>query len=530
MHNTSSGPNEAFSVRSSRCSRGSQQLTFPRQLHSPDWCSAVASSRRAPVAAPATLPAVATESILESISDGVFTVDKDWRITSFNRAAEEITGVARHEAIGRHCSDVFRASMCESNCALRRTLATGAAAVNRAAFIVNGDGKRIPISVSTAILRDQNGHVIGGAETFRDLSLVEELRKEIQGRSQVGDIVTRSASMRRVLDVLPRIATSESTILLRGETGTGKELVARAIHALSPRSKGPFVAVNCAALPDSLLESELFGYKAGAFTGATKDKPGRFALARGGTLFLDEIGEISPALQVKLLRVLQERLYEPLGATRSEEANVRIIVATHRDLAAQVEQRIFRQDLYYRINVMKVELPPLRDRREDIPLLSAHFITLFNALQNKRVSGIRPDALAILSAHDYPGNVRELQNIIEHAFVLVQDGEIQLKHLPSDIVPTAIPRIGKQRMKQAVTLVETQAIREALECSGGNRIRAAKQLGIHKSTLFRRIRDLGIELPEHDGRSRNSTDAGSQSRRTATVRKAAPSPRSRASR
>lgn len=451
-----------------------------------------------------TLSGVATDSILESISDGVFTVDEDWRVTSFNRAAEQITGVSRQEAIGRRCSEVFRASLCESACALRKTLDTGVATVNHTTFIVTREGKRIPISVSTALLRNRNGKVIGGAETFRDMSLVEELRKEIEGRYQVGDIVSRSASMRRVLDVLPRIAASESTILIHGETGTGKELVARAIHGLSARRKGPFVAVNCGAIPDSLLESELFGYKAGAFTGANKDKPGRFALARGGTLLLDEIGEVSQALQVKLLRVLQERRYEPLGALRSEEANVRVIAATHRDLAAQVENGAFRQDLFYRINVMKVELPTLRERREDIPLLVAHFVAFYNALQNKRVVGVRADALSILVAHDYPGNVRELQNIIEHAFVLVEQGQIEPCHLPPNIVPLAPPS-PTHRVKQVMRVVETRAIHEALESSGGNRLAAAKRLGIHKSTLFRRIKQLGIALPERDGRASRKT-------------------------
>lgn len=448
-----------------------------------------------------SLSGVATDSILESISDGVFTVDKDWRVTSFNRAAEEITGVTREEAIGRRCSDVFRASMCESECALRRTLATGLSAVNQATFIVNGDGKRIPISVSTALLRDQRGEVTGGAETFRDLSIVEELRKEIQGRFQVGDIVSRSASMRRVLEILPKIAASESTILLQGDTGTGKELVARAIHGLSSRHRAPFVAVNCGALPDGLLESELFGYKPGAFTGANRDKPGRFTLARGGTLFLDEIGEVSQALQVRLLRVLQERQFEPLGSVRSEAANVRVIAATHKDLAAQVGKGAFRQDLYYRIKVMTVQLPQLRERREDIPLLASHFVSVFNAVQNKRIAGIGSDALAVLTAHDYPGNVRELQNIIEHAFVLLNEGQIELEHLPHDIVPISLPRVNEHKMRHALKLVETRTIRDALRSSGGNRLLAAQQLGIHKSTLFRRIKHLGIDLPDEDGRS-----------------------------
>jgi PAS domain S-box-containing protein len=454
-------------------------------------------------ALPAPTPsAVSTDSILESISDGVFTVDAEWRITSFNRAAEQITGISRIDAVGRRCSDVFRASMCETECALRHTLETGTSLVNRAAFIVNADGKRVPISLSTALLRDEHGGVIGGAETFRDLSLIEELRKEIQGRHQVGDIVSRSPSMRHVLEVLPRIAESESTILLQGETGTGKELVARAIHGLSDRRDGPFVAVNCGALPDTLLESELFGYKAGAFSGAVKDKPGRFALAGGGTLFLDEIGEISQALQVRLLRVLQEREYEPLGATNTETADVRVVAATNRDLAALVDDGEFRQDLFYRIRVMQLDLPALRERREDIPLLVQHFVSVQNAVQKRQLTGMSRDAMAVLMAHSFPGNVRELQNIIEHGFMLCREGQIELEHLPKDLVPISIPTGNRRRMEDVVTVVEAQAIREALARTSGNRLAAAAELGMHKSTLFRKVKSLGIELPEVDGRSR----------------------------
>jgi PAS domain S-box-containing protein len=447
------------------------------------------------------LPGIATDAILESISDGVFTVDREWRILSFNRAAEQITGVSREDAIGQRCCDVFRASMCETECALRHTMDTREPVVNRATFIINAEGQRIPISVSTALLRDARGKILGGAETFRDLTLIEELRREAQGRSQVGDIVSRSAAMRRVLDVLPRIAESESTILIEGETGTGKELVAQAIHGLSARRDHPFVAVSCGALPETLLESELFGYKAGAFTGATRDKPGRFALARGGTLFLDEIEETSPALQVRLLRVLQERQYEPLGGTRTERANVRVVAASNRGLDAEVERGAFRQDLYYRIKVMKLELPPLRERREDIPLLIQHFISRFNAVQNKSVTGVSPEVLGLLTAHDYPGNVRELQNLIEHAFVLVHEGQIELAHLPGELVPVAVARRGNRRIADAVKALEGQTIREALERHGGNRLAAARELGVHKSTFFRKVKLLGIELPDGDGRS-----------------------------
>jgi PAS domain S-box-containing protein len=323
------------------------------------------------------------ESILESISDGVFTVDADWHITSFNRAAESITGIRRRDAIGKTCSDVFRASMCEADCALRHTVKTGKPIINQSAFIVDSAGRRIPISVSTAILRDEHGRITGGAETFRDLSLVEELRKELEGRCQMGDLVSRSAAMHRICELLPQIAPSDATVLIHGETGTGKELLARAIHNMSPRKNKPFIPVNCGALPDTLLESELFGYVKGAFTGAGKDKPGRFALAEGGTVFLDEIGDISPAMQVRLLRVIQERTYEPLGATQTRYADVRIIAATHRDLAALIRKGTFREDLFYRLNVVKLDLPPLRKRKEDVPLLVEHFVARFNRRQQR---------------------------------------------------------------------------------------------------------------------------------------------------
>jgi PAS domain S-box-containing protein len=374
-----------------------------------------------------------TNAILESISDGVFTVDLEWRITSFNRAAEEITGMSRKEAIGRLCSEVFRSSMCEAECALRRTLKTGKPVIGRSGFIIDADGTRIPISVSTAVLRDAGGRVVGGAETFRDLSEVEALRRELEGKFRIGDLVSRSPVMQKVFEVLPAIAASPSTVLILGETGTGKELVARTIRSLSAQSKGPFVAVNCGALPDTLLESELFGYKAGAFTGATRDKPGRFAMAKGGTLFLDEIGEVSPALQVRLLRVLQERTYEPLGATRSETTDARIIVATNKDLAEQTRKGAFREDLYYRVNVVRIELPPLRRRKEDIPFLVEQFVARFNRLQQKTVSGIAAEALSLLIAHDWPGNIRELENAIERAFILCEEGDIGIGHLPEEL-------------------------------------------------------------------------------------------------
>ena len=443
-----------------------------------------------------------TEVILESISDGVFTVDMEWRVTSFNRAAEQITGIQRDEAIGRLCSEVFRSSMCEVECALRQTIRNGKPIIGKSGYIIDADGTRIPISVSTAVLRDAEGHVIGGAETFRDLSEVEALRRELEGRFRVGDLASRSPLMQKLFEVLPAIAASPSTVLILGETGTGKELVARTIHTLSPRNKGPFIAVSCGALPDTLLESELFGYKAGAFTGAVKDKPGRFALAKGGTLFLDEIGEVSPALQVRLLRVLQERTYEPLGSTRSETAAARIIVATNKDLVEQMRHGVFREDLYYRINVVRLELPPLRRRKEDIPLLVEQFIDLFNRLQQKTVQGIAAEALSLLMAHDWPGNIRELENVIERTFILCNEGVIGIGHLPEELTVHGSSRVSDSNIKMARNLLEIQTIQKTLEKNAYNRLTAARELGIHKSTLFRKMKRLAISLPHKDGRSK----------------------------
>ncbi|MCF7838708.1 MAG: sigma 54-interacting transcriptional regulator [Candidatus Marinimicrobia bacterium] len=444
------------------------------------------------------------ESILDSISDGVFTVDHQWRITSFNRSAEQITGIRRDDALGRPCADVFRASMCEADCALRRTMKTGRPVINQAAYIINAAGERIPVSISTALLRDRQGRITGGAETFRDVSLIETLRKELEGRFQIGDLVSRSAAMRRLLDVMPQVAQSGATVLIQGETGTGKELLARAIHDLSPRRRDPFVAVHCGALPDTLLESELFGYCKGAFTGANRDKPGRFALAGPGTIFLDEIGDVSPAFQVRLLRVLQEKVYEPLGGARSCRTAARVIAATHSHLEARVRAGAFREDLFYRLNVVQLGLPPLRDRREDIPLLSEHFIQRFNRRQNKAISGIAPDVMALLMAHPFPGNVRELENIIERAFVLCARGAIERQHLPDLFAarPAGAPAPVAETMTGQTRAAESRAIRAALESAGFNRAAAARALGLHKSTLFRKIKALGITLPATDGRHR----------------------------
>ena len=432
---------------------------------------------------------ISCEAIMESLADGVFTVDADWNITSFNRVAGEVVGIAPAEALGRKCWEVFHSSLCDGACALRSCIEGEKSLSNQAIFIVRPDGTKVPISISAAPLRDASGRIVGGVETFRDISDLARLRKELDGVCTLEDIVTKNKEMGRALQLLPKIAASESAVLLLGESGTGKELFARALHNLSPRRDGPFVAVNCGAIPGELLESELFGHARGAFTDAKSDRRGRFELARGGTLFLDEVGDMPLALQVKLLRVLQEKVFEPLGSEKSLTADVRVVSATNRDLSDLAATGQFRRDLFYRLGVARMVLPPLRDRPEDIPLLAATFIERFNLLQAKAVTGLSDAALKRLMRHDYPGNVRELQNILEYAFILRSEGRIGLEDLPDYLLPDPgeAPRpiaLGTMRA------IKFEAVQAVLTRNGGRRMEACRELGITKDTL-RRILAFG---------------------------------------
>jgi PAS domain S-box-containing protein len=437
----------------------------------------------------------ALDTILNSIADGVFTIGLDKKVTSFNTAAEQITGIHREQAIGQKCFDVFHANICQGSCAMEKTMKSGKPIIALRINILNSEGKIVPVSVSTAVLKDAKAKIIGGVETFRDLSAIEEMRREIARQYSFEDIVSKNHEIQKIFNMLPDIAKSGSTVLIQGPSGSGKELFARAIHNQSNRAKGPYIIVNCGALPDTLLESELFGYTRGAFTDAKKDKPGRFALAEGGTLFLDEIGDLPLSLQVKILRVVQNGEYEPLGSIKPVKANVRIIAATNRDLMQMLSQGKFREDLYYRLNVIKITLPALAQRREDIPLLVEHFIHKFNIKMVRKITGVSPEVMELFMSYDFPGNIRELENIIEHAFVLCRNSIITTSHLPQELKDhspqiKATPSTKTPPLKEA----EAQVVLAALKKHDGHRGKAAQELGIDKSTLWRKMKKRGIPL------------------------------------
>lgn len=429
-------------------------------------------------------------TILDSLADGVFTVDDSWRITSFNRAAEQITGFTRQEVIGRPCYEVFRANICRSNCSLRRTLTTGTPLVNVPVEAFAKDGTRLPLTVSTALLRAPDGRRVGGVETFRDMTAIEAMQCGASGQSELANIVGRHGAIQRIVDILPDVSQSDATVLVEGPAGAGKALLAKTIHDLSNRRDRPYVRVCCSALPANLLELELFGGR--DETGRTH--PGRIRLADGGTLVLDEIGEISPALQLKLLELVQDRVFEPVGGEQKRQADVRIVACTHRDLSELVQSGAFRQDLYYRLNVVHMRMPALVDRREDIPRLVDRFIANQRLRTGKNVRGVTEEAMSMLLAYDFPGNVRELENAVEHAFVLCRDELIEPGHLPF-AVTNAGARFcvsGHSGIANPRQAAEAEVIRQTLERHRGNRLAAARELGMHRTTLWRKLKQYGI--------------------------------------
>ncbi|MBN2456114.1 MAG: sigma 54-interacting transcriptional regulator [Sedimentisphaerales bacterium] len=432
--------------------------------------------------------------ILDSLSEGVCTVDNNWNITTLNQAAQKIIGISIEKSLSLSFNDIFRCEIDDCELLLSEVMKTGVSIHDVNTHIIDQNGSHLPVSLNAAPLRNEEGEIEGLVAIFRDNRPLEILRNELRQKFTFGDIVTKNVKMLRILDILPDVADSDSNVLLLGPSGTGKELVARAIHSASPRKDKPFIAVNCGALPDNLLESELFGYKKGAFTDAKRDKPGRFGLAEGGTLFLDEIGDISPAMQVKLLRVLQERQYEPLGGTMTVKADVRIITATNKMLGELVEKDEFRSDLYYRINVIQFDIPPLSERQEDIPLLVEHFIENLNAEKGRVVKRVSPQAMERLMHYDYPGNIRELQNIIERAYILCRCDEIQEQCLPPNLLDAATAPRKLDVPTQFISLRalspedERNLIISTLHECNGNRKKSAGLLGINPSTLWRKMK------------------------------------------
>ncbi|RJP71224.1 MAG: PAS domain-containing protein [Candidatus Abyssobacteria bacterium SURF_17] len=430
--------------------------------------------------------------IFDSIDEGVFTTDFECRITSLNRAAERISGFSPEEVIGKYCFDIFRTDLCQRGCALRSTLENGKSVSNVRVNIIRRDGRKIPVSVSTTLLRDDSEKCAGAVEFFRDLSEIENLQHKLSRFRGLENIVSCNEKMQHIFKLLPNIAESECNVLIQGPSGSGKELLAHAIHDMSPRKQNAYIRINCAALPETLLESELFGYTRGAFTDAKRDKPGMFQMAQGGTLLLDEIGDMPLALQVKLLRVLNNGEYQPLGSTRMLQADARIITSSNQDLKHMVEQGGFREDLYYRINVISVHIPPLRERLEDLPILIEHFIRKFRAKRKKDIRRVSDEALRLLRKHDFPGNVRELENAIEHAFVICEGTVIEAGHLPERILEATRKTDDSYCVSSNGNGSEEAIIREALARNIGNCAKTARELGMHRVTLWRKMAKYNI--------------------------------------
>lgn len=433
-------------------------------------------------------------AVVNNVSEGIMALDKDWHIVLWNNAAERITGFHKEEVLGRECTRLFRSGLCQKHCLLDRALSCGQTYQDVEAVIHNKARQLVHLLVSAAPLYDGNGDIIGGLETFRDVSQYRWMQQKLQKHLGYKDIVGRSEAMMKVFDSLASLMKTNTTVLLQGESGTGKELIARALHFCGPRRDKSFVAVNCSAIPEGMLESELFGHVKGAFTGAVQTHIGKFELANGGTLFLDEIAEISPSVQVKLLRVLEEREFQRLGDNKSIKVDIRLIAATNSNLYTKVVQGSFRDDLYYRLNVFPLDLPPLRERPEDIPLLVNHFIGKFNKELGGKIQGLSDGVLEIFKRYSWPGNVRELANAIECAFIHCRGSLIDESHLPQTILLSLAGGWLQKGsgLSEALRRVEKELILKELDEVGWNRSLAARRLGISISTLWRRMEKHGI--------------------------------------
>ncbi|UCF82532.1 MAG: sigma 54-interacting transcriptional regulator [Desulfobacteraceae bacterium] len=450
-------------------------------------------------------------AILDSIHDGVFTIDFNMKVTHFNRAAERITGYSANEAIGKPCMDVFCSQGgskedCVATCPMKKTIKYKTPIVKKRT-IFNKKGEILTVSSTTNLLFDLDNQPIGGVETFADITVLEKLKEKWQGKKyNLANIVGKNPKMTEIYDLIEAISGTLSNVLIQGETGTGKGLIASAIHYRSINHKGPFVHVNCAAMPENLLESELFGHVKGAFTGAISDRQGRCEMAHKGTLFLDEIGEISPAMQAKLLRVVEEKQFEKVGSSDTTNVDIRIIAATSKNLEPDILDRQFRSDLFFRLNIIPCKIPPLRERMEDIPLLVEHFVDKLNFKMEKEVTDLDPEIFDIFMRYPWPGNVRELESVMEYAFIQCRGNYLEAHFLPPRFrllntrvtdVSLSTPISSEMFQLSEVnpnTSIPTEKSRllEALENCRWNRAKAAERLNISRTTLWRMMRKCGL--------------------------------------
>jgi PAS domain S-box-containing protein len=432
--------------------------------------------------------------ILDNLDVGIFTVNRGGLINFFNRAAETISGYDRHLVLGQSCAMIFSGERSADVCLLKESIASGETRSSHQGRMTDRDGVTIPIRANYMALRNEKNVIVGGLATFHDMTLAHQLNRAISNRYTFHDMIGKDPAMRKIFEMVNVVAPSNATVLVEGATGTGKDLLARVIHSASPRAARPLVKVNCAAIPENLIESEIFGYVKGAFTGADRDKPGRFSDAEGGTIFLDEIGDLPLSLQAKLLRVLEDREFYPLGSRRTRKVDVRIISATNRQLKHLVDKGLFREDLFYRLNVMRIELPLLRKRRGDLPLLIRHIVRSLCAARTVAPPAISRTAMQILLNYDYPGNVREMENILEHALIICREAVIQPDHLPDYLTqaqqPGAAPTPAAP--SEEPDSREARRILAALEKTGGHRGNTARELGMERTTLWRKMKKHGM--------------------------------------
>ena len=435
--------------------------------------------------------------ILDNLDVGVFTVNRGGFITFFNNEAEKISGFDRRQVLGKPCSAIFEGVGAHDLCLLRESVADGSSRSSRQGKITTRDGETVPIRANYLALKNEKGSIVGGLATFHDLTLVRQLNRAITEKYTFHDMIGKDPAMQKIFETVSVVAATDATILIEGATGTGKDLLAKVIHSSSRRAGKPLVKVNCAAIPDNLLESEMFGYIKGAFTGADRNKPGRFNEADEGTIFLDEIGDLPIAVQAKLLRVIEDREFYPLGSRHTEKVDVRIISATNRDLDRLVEKRLFREDLYYRLNVFRIDLPDLKDRRVDLPLLINHILRKLIVTRAERRVSISKAAMEILLNYDYAGNVRELENILEHALIICRSDLIEPGDLPTYLAKKKSVRKAVERSMTTGSSFSNSAERnnmlKTLEKFNWHREKTARALRIDRTTLWRKMKKYGLQ-------------------------------------